>query len=155
MTTYIQNLYSLNGDYPQDRPTVISTGDSTIITVTPDTSDSELESAGYTRAPDRPDTVRGQVATWDGASWIVEDETEVENRRHLAKQWAILRSTRDQLIRLYEWKYVRHARETRLGLPTTDNLQELDAYFQALADITNRSDPNNVTWPAAPASFNS
>jgi len=78
----------------------------------------------------------------------------VEKRRQLAKQWANLRNTRDQLIRLYEWKYARHARETRLGLPTTDNLQELDAYFQALADITNRPDPYNVMWPAAPASFN-
>ena len=154
MTTYTQNLYSLNGDYPQDRPTLISTGENATIEVTADTPDSVLESAGFTRAPDIPDIVAGQVATWNGVSWTVEEKTEVEKRRQLAKQWANLRNTRDQLIRLYEWKYARHARETRLGLPTTDNLQELDAYFQALADITNRPDPYNVMWPAAPASFN-
>ena len=154
MTTYIQNLYSLNGGYPQDRPTSILTGENITVDVTADTPDSVLESAGYTRVPDCPDIVRGQVATWNGTGWIVEEKTEVENRRKLANQWANLRRTRDQLIRLYEWKYVRHARETRLGIPATDNLQELDAYFQALADITNRPDPNNVMWPVAPASFN-
>ena len=154
MTTYIQNLYSLNGDSPEERPTTILTSENTTINVTSDTPDSVLESAGYTRVPDRPDITRGQIVTWNGTSWIVEEKTEVEHRRHLASQWANLRRTRDQLIRFYEWKYLRHARETRLGIPTTDNLQELDAYFQALADITNRPDPNNVIWPAAPESFN-
>lgn len=147
MTTYIQNLYSLNGDYPDDRPTSILTGENITVDVTSDTPDSVLASAGYTRVPDRPDIVRGQAVMWNGTAWIVEEKIEIENRRQLAKQWANLRATRDQLIRLYEWKYVRNARETRLGLPTTDNLQELDAYFQALADITNRPDPNNVIWP--------
>jgi len=154
MTTYTQNLYSLNSNYPDERPRVILTQENTTIDVTPDTPDSILESAGYTRAPDTPDIVRGQIVLWNGTGWIVKEKTEIENQRILAKQWANVRKTRDQLIRLYEWKYVRNARETRLGLPTTDNLQELDTYMQALADITNCSDPNNVVWPAAPESFN-
>lgn len=153
MNTYIQNLYSLNGNFPEERPRVILTTENTTIDVTPDTPDSVLASSGYVRAPDCPDIIKGQVALWDGTTWTVEEKTEVENRKHLAKQWANLRSTRDQLIRLYEWKYVRHARETRLGIPTTDNLQELDTYMQALADITNRADPYNVIWPVAPTSF--
>jgi hypothetical protein len=153
MTTYTQNLYSLNGNYPEERPTVILTQENTTIDVTPDTTDSVLESSGYIRAPDCPDIIKGQVALWNGTGWTVEEKTEIENQRLLAKQWANVRKTRDQLLRLYEWKYVRNSRETRLGLPTTDNLQELDAYMQALADITNCSDPNNITWPPAPASF--
>ena len=155
MTTYTENLYSLNGNYPEERPTVILTRENTTIDVTDDTDDSILESNGYVRAPDRPDIIKGQVVLWNGTGWTVEEKTEVENRKQLAKQWANLRNTRDQLIRLYEWKYIRNSRETRLGLPITDNLQELDTYMQALADITDRPDPYNVIWPVAPASFSS
>ena len=152
--TYIENLYSLNGNYPEERPTTILTIENTTIDVTPDTPDDVLERNGYVRAPDFPGITRTQVALWDGTKWTVEEKVEVERKRKLAKQWANVRATRDQLLRLYEWRYNRNARETRLGLPTTDNLQELDTYTQALADITENPDPSSIVWPAAPESFN-
>lgn len=58
-----------------------------------------------------------------------------------------IRAQRDQLMRDFEWRYVRHARQTRLGLPTTDNIADLDAYMQALADITDQPDLTNIVWP--------
>jgi hypothetical protein len=153
MNTYTQNLYSLNGNYPDEKPTVVLTAENTTFNVTPDISDEVLESHGYKKAPDRPDIVRGQVVLWDGSGWLVELKTEVERKRMLERQWVQVRRNRDQLLQIYDWRYLRNGREQRLGVPTTDNIQELDAYAQALADITNQPDPYSIVWPAAPESF--
>jgi len=58
-----------------------------------------------------------------------------------------IRNRRDQLMQNFEWRYVRYARQTRLGIPTTDNIADLDQYMQSLADITSQQDLNNITWP--------
>ena len=55
------------------------------------------------------------------------------------------------MIKNIEWKISRNLSETRLGLTTTtDNLSDLDTYIQSLRDITNQSDPYNITWPPIP-----
>lgn len=64
---------------------------------------------------------------------------------------SLQRSQRDGLINAQMWRYERHAREVRLGLTPTDDINQLDAYIQALAEIT--TDPNwplNHTWPTPP-----
>lgn len=58
-----------------------------------------------------------------------------------------IRETRDRLMSEFEWRYTRYERQTRLGLPTSDNIQNLDNYMQALADITNQTDLTNIVWP--------
>lgn len=58
-----------------------------------------------------------------------------------------IRAMRDQLMRDFEWRYNRYFRQQRLGLPTTDNIQNLDNYMQALADVTTQEDPSNIIWP--------
>jgi hypothetical protein len=50
-------------------------------------------------------------------------------------------------MRDFEWRYTRYHRQIRLGLPTTDSLENLDNYMQALADITNQEDLSNIIWP--------
>lgn len=63
-------------------------------------------------------------------------------------KWAAVRDARDQKMRDFEWRYVRHDRERRLGLALTDNLEQLDRHMQQLADITKTfSDPHYVVWP--------
>ena len=46
---------------------------------------------------------------------------------------------------------MRNLSETRQGLDTTDKIADLDAYVQALRDITtSTSDPTAVSWPSIP-----
>ena len=64
-----------------------------------------------------------------------------------AQMWVTVRTMRDALLEAFAWRYERHARETRLNLATTDSLVALDTYAQALAEITNQTDPANIIWP--------
>jgi hypothetical protein len=64
-----------------------------------------------------------------------------------ARQWDIVRQLRDELMQNFEWRYNRYEREVRLNLTPSDNLENMDAYMQSLADITNQEDPFNITWP--------
>lgn len=50
----------------------------------------------------------------------------------------------------FEWRLDRYHRQVRLGLEPTDTLSELDAYMQALADITEQPDPDHIVWPDQP-----
>lgn len=59
-----------------------------------------------------------------------------------------VRSRRDAMIDDVSWRYERHAREERLGLAFTDSIEALDAYIQALCDITTQPGfPGSVVWP--------
>lgn len=58
-----------------------------------------------------------------------------------------IRSLRDQLMKDFEWRYIRYDRQIRLGLTPTDDLANLDQYMQALADITDQPDLYNILWP--------
>lgn len=62
-----------------------------------------------------------------------------------------VRADRDARMREFGWRYDRHARETRLSLPTTDSLADLDAYMQALANVPEQDGfPRDVIWPVYP-----
>lgn len=65
----------------------------------------------------------------------------------LNEGWYNIRKQRDTLMNDFEWRYSRYDRQTRLGLPTTDNLEKMDTYMQSLADITSQTDPFNIVWP--------
>lgn len=74
--------------------------------------------------------------------------TEEQARSIHQTEWSEVRSTRDQKMRDFEWKYNRYYREQRLGTPTTDQLNDLDIYMQQLADITSAfQHPSDVVWP--------
>jgi hypothetical protein len=64
-----------------------------------------------------------------------------------AHQWSIVRRQRDNFMSLMDWKYNRYAREVRLNLTPTEDITVLDTYMEALANITEQSDPYNITWP--------
>ena len=59
----------------------------------------------------------------------------------------IRKTRRIKFIELDSW-ISRAQRETRLGLPLTITFEALDAYGQALADITDSEDIFNITWPS-------
>ena len=65
----------------------------------------------------------------------------------IADEWVTIRLTRDQKMAEADWRYNRYARQVRLELTPTDDIAALDAYMQALADITSVEDPFTITWP--------
>lgn len=70
-----------------------------------------------------------------------------EQQASIENQWSYVRNTRDNLMKEMDWRYLRYAREVRLNLTATDDIQKLDNYMQQLADITKQSDPYNILWP--------
>ena len=64
------------------------------------------------------------------------------------RAWDNIRNTRDSKISEIEWRYNRFHRNERLSLLQVDSIAALDEYIQALADITNQSDPYNIVWPS-------
>lgn len=65
----------------------------------------------------------------------------------LDSEWRKVREERDRRMAEFDWRYIRYDRQTRLELTTTDNLNSMDIYMQALADITLQTDPFNIIWP--------
>jgi len=78
----------------------------------------------------------------------LEDLTEEDIHLRLTDLKRIAYQRRAYLFSQLSWRYERHSREVRLNLPTTDNLDDLDNYAQALADISKQPDyPYTITWP--------
>ena len=61
--------------------------------------------------------------------------------------WDQIRHIRDLRIAELDWRYNRYNRLARLNVTQIDDLTKLDAYAQALADITKESNPYNIVWP--------
>lgn len=76
-----------------------------------------------------------------GVTWsqIQEKKTELTGNRKL--EWDVVRIERDRKLAETDWRA-----SSDLTLST-----EWATYRQALRDITNQSDPNNVTWPSVPS----
>lgn len=61
------------------------------------------------------------------------------------------RLDRNARIAAVQWRYERYAREMRLKLKPTDDISTLDAYVQALANITDQTGfPASIDWPVSP-----
>lgn len=62
-------------------------------------------------------------------------------------QWRNIRAHRDSLMQAMEWRIQRYARQTRMGVAPTDDIQQIDNYMQQLSDITQCDDPDTIEWP--------
>lgn len=80
----------------------------------------------------------------------VQDLSESDAQLAFDQRWESVRAQRSWLINKMQWRVDRYNREVRMGLTTTDNITELDAYFHELAEITKQADPSNITWPNPP-----
>lgn len=69
-----------------------------------------------------------------------------------AKMEKAQRTERDRRMDAFQWRLQRYEREIRSGRSATDNIADLDAYMQALADVTAQAEfPDNITWPIEPS----
>lgn len=144
-------LYSLNGKYPNPLPFRIVLSDGRTRTDQTTFTEEEIADAGFIPVDNPPTLLEHQSLSWNGTEWVVhtktseEIQTEIDNATLV--QWQTIRQTRDRMMANYDWRYTRYEREVRLGLTPTDDIMELDTYMQALADITQQSDPYNISWP--------
>ena len=78
-----------------------------------------------------------------GVTWsqIQAKKTELEGNRKL--EWDVVRRERNTRIAKTDWTQLSDVpEETRTAWQT---------YRQALRDVTNQSDPSNITWPTEPS----
>ena len=143
-------LYTKNGSYPQPIPFRIRLSDGRTRTDPSTFTEEEILDAGYTPASDRPIPNSVQVVEWDASNsnWILRDKTLEELQAETNALWNQIRQERDRRIEAMAWRYERYARHERLGIDQVDDIQKLDTYIQALADIPQtQTDPYDIVWP--------
>jgi len=145
-------LYSHKNQYPATLPERIRLSNGYTRTNSSTYTNDELTDAGYVASGDPPSyNSSTQKVIWNGTAWEVVSLTTEEINAKVAQHWAEVRDNRDVKIKEIEWRVMRNLSQTRQGLDATDNIADLDAYIQALRDITTTtSDPTSVSWPSIP-----
>lgn len=132
-------LYSHKEKYPEPLPNRIRMPDG--LTRTKPFSDDDLLLAGYKQVDPPPSLKWYEKLNWSGTEWVI-------TQKDVSEIWYFIRNQRDGKIKEVEWRYNRYYRHERLGLPQIDSIQNLDAYVQALADITKQENPFSIVWPS-------
>jgi hypothetical protein len=143
-------LYSHNKSYPQSLPHRIRLSNGLTRTDPTSFTPEEIADAGYVQVDDQPTANSVQKVYWDSdrIQWVLEDKTLEELQAETNALWNAIRQERDKRIAAVTWRYERYARHARLGIEQIDNIEDLDAYIQALADIPqNQTDPYDIVWP--------
>ena len=141
-------LYTKDGCVPTLLPEIIELSDKTVVFGSASYTDEQIADAGWTVAPTLP--------TYDYATQIADWNTETS-------EWNIIPIPQEILDERTEqgWRGIRHERSEILSQSDYMVIQAVEAgttiasdwgtYRQALRDITNQSDPFNVTWPTKPS----
>lgn len=143
-------LYSYKSAHPEQVPFRIKLSNGMTRTDPSTFTLEELADAGYTEVSDKPVVENTQVVEWnyDLTNWAVRDKTAEELASEMNAQWQVIRDERDRRIQEVAWRYERFSRYERLGMTQIDDINSLDQYVQALADIPQtQTDPFNVVWP--------
>ena len=112
-------------------------------------TDEEIADAGYVHVEPPPECDIDQEVIWMAGQDVVPGWQIVA--RDPYAQWAGIRHERDALMGAFEWRIERWQRNDRLGRFQTDAIASLDAYMQALADLTLQPDPFRIDWPVPPS----
>ena len=144
-------LYSKDGSYPNQIPFRIKLSNGLTRTDPSTFTPEETADAGYITVEDPPTSIPDtQILEWTGTNWNIRDKTEQELELELDRKWQDVRTQRDYMLSLLDWRFLRYQSQTRLNITLTDNIEILDTYAQALRDITLQSDPYNIVWPTSP-----
>ena len=140
--------YSYKNQYPIDKlPERIRLSNGLTRTDSSTFTADEITDAGYVTVSTAPTyNNRTHKLTWDGSDWQVVELTTSEIKENTDLQWDVIRKQRDVQINAVDWKIMRYHSQVRLGITTTtDTIANLDTYIQELRNITNQSDPYNIT----------
>jgi len=142
-------MYSYKTQYPiSNLPERIRLSNGSTRTDSSTFTSAELTDAGYVDVTDPPSfNSQTHKLTWDGTSWQTVALSDSEIVTKIAQQWVDVRSSRKGKFDEVEWRVFRYQSQVRLGVTPTDNIADLDAYIQALRNVTTQSDPYNITWP--------
>lgn len=127
-------------------------------------TDESLSGTGFVTVPPTPSEeaplatkdlclrVGALVKTNEGwrRQYVLEPVQPQEYESRLASKWKEIREKRDALMQEMDWRVLRYQRQVRSNVTPTDDIAVLDAYMNALADITNEEDPFLVTFPEKP-----
>jgi len=107
----------------------------------------ELKDSGYDN-DDTKDVVE-ITPTLSGSIYVQTYEVSDANEETINKRkeikWSEVRSTRNTLLAESDWTQFQDS-------PITgSSLTDWQTYRQSLRDITNQSDPYNITWPTKPS----
>tara|TARA_B100001939_G_scaffold262361_1_gene229407 strand:+ start:1353 stop:1835 length:483 start_codon:yes stop_codon:yes gene_type:complete len=145
-------LYSYKTEYPTTKiPEMITLSDGSTRTDSSTFTSDELLDAGYVEVSNPPDyDQETHKLVWTGTEWQIISLTESEITAINDRRWQSIRQIREDKIKTVEWRIMRNLSETRQGITTTtDNIADLDAYVQALRDITtSTTNPLEVVWPS-------
>ncbi len=141
-------LYAHGTDVPSPLPDRITLADGRVRSDPSTYTDEEIADAGYVPVEPPPKCAIDQEVSWiagqDGAhGWVISMRDEIA-------QWQAVRNRRDGLMQAFSWRIDRWHRNDRLGRFQPDTIASLDAYMQALADLTLQRDPFRIDWPALP-----
>lgn len=111
-------------------------------------TDDDMTRGGWSYHTDPPPYTADEQLRWiykdNTWQWIVE---KLGSPLEQAYQF------RQQEFDTHEWKYNRYEREVRLGITPTDNIAELDRFFNELCAVPQQSGwPDDVIWPEEPKS---
>ena len=81
--------------------------------------------------------------SWDGSSVSADDDAKATYQT--AEKWKNIRSERDALLSDTDW-IVTKAKETGTNIATN-----WKTYRQALRDVPEQTDPDDITWPTKPS----
>ena len=142
-------MYSYKTQYPiSNLPERIRLSNGSTRTDSSTFTSAELTDAGYVDVSDPPSfNSRTHKLTWDGTSWQTVALTDSEIVTKISQEWEEVRSIRKGKFEEVEWRVFRYQSQVRLGITPTDDIADLDAYIQALRDVTSQSDPYNINWP--------
>ena len=135
------NLYSYQGQEPQELPYKIRLSDGRSRTDSSTFTEEEIAEAGFTGPYEKPD-FNPEVET---QSWDVELGNWVTTQIPDEVFWEKLRTERNSILKDTDWSQLSDA-------PLTSSQKTTWAtYRQALRDLpANTEDPKNVTWPSQP-----
>ena len=88
-----------------------------------------------------------QTWTLQNKTFSTSDEETAANTLHANIKWEVIRSERKHRLEMTDWEIIKH-QELGTSIP-----ESLKTYRQALRDITNQSDPFDITWPTKPDGY--
>jgi hypothetical protein len=145
--------YSYHNEYPinwEDFPDRIRMPDGSTKTDKSTFTEDDLNQAGWKKIEnpisyDSDKTrLHWEIKEDDSYGWVVRGIPLEEKEREV-------RDTRNNRIDGVMWRIYRHQRERRLGIDTTEKIEDLDNYMQQLADLTKQeSFPWYINWPTEP-----
>lgn len=141
-------LYTKQGCYPQHMPEMIQLEDGNIRTGSSTYTSDEIESAGWTVAPD-PITYDATThnINWNSetSSWYLTEVTAEDQAERIEAGWRGVRCERNSMLADCDYIVIKSL-EGGVSVPAA-----WVTYRQALRDITDQSDPFDITWPTKPS----